>query len=702
MNRRPIPATVCVVLAAVVAGMLFAPVFGVPALLLPVAGPAAGVLLVALLCRPGSGPAAWRPLLTAGAGLLVVAETVAWPTTMAGLPTAATGRAIAAGVTESWRLALQSTWPARPDPALLLFVPLLVVAAAVLGVELLHHLSGPLPALVPSLALVLFTQLYAAAPAGPAVVAALLYTAVAGALLSAVRAGGSSPPLRFAAPAFGAVAMAVLAGLLLPAGPPRYALRHGQAAPLVALQVTSPLDDLARRLTDPGTPVFRFRGVAPPDRWPLVVLDEFDGVNWRPPGTYRRLGAELPPGPEVTVPAERRTATVEVTDVGGPWLPSQTWPAAVGGVAPLVAERHGTLIRSGDDGPVRYDLDWWEPRADPGALADAAVDSTALGGLGGVGIAPPDMTDLAARATGGIRPSFRTALVLESHFRRNYRLAVGDDLPTGHAWPQLVRFLQRTRRGTSEQFAAAYVALARIHGIPARMAVGFRTPESPGPDGWYTVRNGDALAWPEVAVEGVGWVALDPAGAAVSAPTGESLAATTDRARAELPAPEDLRDPPLPAPLPEVPAPAVRRGGAPVPWSALLIVPVLALVCWPVVIPAAWTVRSWRRRRRAGAGAVVGAWEEARDRLRAYGVAAPPAMTPRDLAAGLTDPGVAVEIRRLGVALDRTLWSGKSADERQVGEAWAAVRAVRRGLARRGVWPRLRAVLGVRGLGPPR
>jgi transglutaminase-like putative cysteine protease len=548
----------------------------------------------------------------------------------------------------------------------------------------------------------LFTQLYAAAPAGPAVVAALLYVAVASALLAAFRDGGSSPPLRFAAPAFGAVTMAVLAGLVLPAGPPRYALRHDQAAPLVELQVTSPLDDLARRLTDPGTPVFRFRGTAPPDRWPLVVLDEFDGVNWRPPEKYRRLGAELPPGPEVTVRAVRRTAVIEVADVGGPWLPSQTWPAAVDDVAPLVAEGHGTLIRPRNDGPVRYELHWWEPQADPGVLAEAAVDSQAAGGLGGVGVAPPDMTELAARAAGGIRPSFRTALVLENHFRRNYRLAVGDDLPTGHAWPQLVAFLQRTRSGTSEQFAAAYVALARIHGIPARMAVGFRTPAAPDPDGAYTVRNGDALAWPEVAVQGVGWVALDPAGAAVSAPTGESLAATTDRARSELPAPEDLRDPPLTTPLPAAPDPAIQRGGAPVSWPALLIVPALALVCWPVVVPATWTVRSWRRRRRRGADAVVGAWEEARDRLRAYGVAAPPAMTPRDVAAAVTDPGLGVEIRRLGAVLDRTLWSGQSADQRQVGEAWAAVRAVRQGLARRGVRARLRAVLGVRGLRPPR
>jgi transglutaminase-like putative cysteine protease len=676
-------------------------VFGVPALVLPILVPAAGVLLVALLCARGTALPAWRPLLTAAAGLLAVAETAAWPTTAGGLPTAATGRAIVAGVTESWRLALQSTWPARPEPALLLFVPLLAVAAAVLGVEVLHRVRGPLPALAPSLALLLLTQAYAPAPAGPAVLAALLYLVVAGALLAAVRTGGPPPVRRFVAPVLTVAAVTAVAGAWLPAEPARYSLGRDAAAPLAEIQVTSPLDDLARRLGDPGTPVFRFRATVPPDRWPLVVLDEFDGVNWRPPERYRRLGAELPPGPAVTVPAVRRTAEVEVVDTGGPWLPSQTWPASVGGLAPRVAEGHGTLLRSGPDDPGRYELNWWEPQINPGELADAAVDNAAPGGLAGVGVVPAGMHELAGQAVRGIRPSFRTALVLEDFFRRNYRLAVNDALPTGHAWPQLADFLLRSRRGTSEQFAAGYVALARILGIPARMAVGFRSPPGADPDGAYTVRNGAALAWPEVAVQGVGWVALDPAGAAVPEPTGGGLAATTAQARSELPAPDELRDPPVAAPAEPAPAGTTRSRS----WLPMFGVPVLALLAWPVAVPAAWAVRSWRRRRRPGAGAVVGAWQEARDRLRAHGVAATPAMTARDLATAataVTDDRTVAEIRRLGTVVDRVVWGGEPADANRARQAWAAARAVRQGLARRGRWARLRASLDVGALRPPR
>nr|BFE50697.1 hypothetical protein GCM10017745_41240 [Saccharothrix mutabilis subsp. capreolus] len=136
---------------------------------------------------------------------------------------------------------------------------------------------------------------------------------------------------------------------------------------------------------------------------------------------------------------------------------------------------------------------------------------------------------MAERAVSGLRSSFRAALVLERYLRENYELVTSGPLPVGHGWPALERFLLHEKRGTSEQFAAAYVALARLRGIPARLVVGFSSPA----DG-TVVRNGDAVAWPEVAVEGVGWVALDPTGA-VRATADSGVAQDTERAREELP-----------------------------------------------------------------------------------------------------------------------------------------------------------------------
>ncbi|AGZ43900.1 transglutaminase-like domain-containing protein [Actinoplanes friuliensis] len=684
--------TTGVVLAAACAGMLFAPVFGVTALLLPVGVPATAVLVVALLCTTPRLQE-WRPVLAVLAGLLAVVETLLWPTTVAGLPTTTTLRALVTGGTDSWQLVLQSTWPARSDPALLLFVPLLVVLVAVLGVELLHRLRSPLPALLPSLALAGLTQLYASLAPGPALIAALVYAAIAGTLLFR----GSWPRIVPAA-AVASVA-AVGAALLVPAGEPRFSLARNQAAPLPDTGLASPLDELAGRLGDPFRPVFRVRGATDVDRWPVVVLDGFDGVNWVPAGRFRRLGAELAPGPAVTVPAGERTATIELPAGQGPWLPSQTWPSRAEGVTPLVAEHQGTLLLPESTGAVTYDLSWWQPQTAVDTLAEAAIDPSAPGGLGEIGTMPPEVEALATTAVRGNRPSFATAAALENWFRDNYKIAIGSPLPAGHGWPQLTDFLLTTRRGTSEQFAAAYVALARFLGIPARLAVGYRMPVQADPDGFVTVRNGDVLAWPEVAVRGVGWVPLDPTGgaAASGATSGNGLAALAERARQSLPPPDQLPAPPVASP----PAPATSSDSGR-PW--LLVLLALPLVAWPLGVPLTWGVRSWRRRRRPGAGAVVGAWEEIRDRLRAYGVTVSAGMTVRDLAAAagpVTDIGTVTEIRRLAPIVDEVLWSGAAPPEERIGEAWSLVRTVRRGLARSGGRRRWWAWIDHRGLRPP-
>ncbi|AXB43224.1 DUF3488 and transglutaminase-like domain-containing protein [Amycolatopsis albispora] len=689
----------CVLLAAAVAGLLFAPVFGGWPLVVPLVVPAVVVFAVAMLGSRREVLLPWRPVLTSLAGLLAVVETVLPSTTVAGLPTGTTIRALADGATDSWRLVLQSTWPAQPDPALMLFVPLLALVAGVLGIELLHR-WGPLVALAPGFAVVMLSQLYGASTGLGASIGALAYAAAAGALLAATRAERADDERRastllLAAPTVLLAVIAALAGgTLLPPAEARYTLRDDQFAPLAESRVTSPLDGLADRLADPAPPVFTVDGATGVDRWPVVVLHEFDGVRWTPGGRYRRLGTELPPGKEITVAVERRTAEIGDVRLDGPWLPSQALPASVDGLEPLVEERQGSLFTSAP-GPVGYTLSWWEPQADPNALSEAAVDSTQLAGeLGGVGQVPPGIAELADRAV-PTRPTFNAALALEKFLREQYRLADGPDLPTGNSWPQLKKFLLDTKRGTSEQFAAAYVALARIKGIPARLVVGFRAPADRVPGLPYTVRNGNALAWPEVAVHGVGWVPLDPSGTtAMAAPApGSGLAAAAAGARAGLPPPEQLRDPPLPE-VSAATGPDFWAGWA-FPGEILLAVPVLAALLWGFGVPLATAARARRRRRRPGAGAVIGAWEEVRDRLRAYRVPVSAGMTVRDLTAAVaaTDGAAADGLRSLGETVEFALWSGADPDPDAGQRAWLAVGAVRRGLARRGARARLRAAL---------
>lgn len=684
------------VLAAIVAGLLFAPVFGLRPLLLPVILPALAVLAVTLLCARRPGLVDARPLLALLAGLLVAAETVLFGTTIAGLPTGRTVAALGDGVTRSWQLVLQSTWPARPDPDLLILVPLLVTVAAVLGVEILLRVRAPLAALLPSLAVVVLSQVYSALAPGPAVLGALAY-AVAAAITLVARAG----VVRLVACGAVGVLAAGLTLVLLPSAPARWSAQDGQAAPLDETLPTNPLDEIAFRLAHPDTEVFRVTGGTGEDRWPLFVMDEFDGVTWRSDGLYRRLGTELAEGPQVRVPVTRQRAHITSAGTGGPWLPSQTWPASVDGIAPRVAPRYGTLALPGSDGVAEYDLSWWQPQVDWRTLADAPIDPDAPGGTGPIGEVPEEVQALGDTAARGLRPSFRTALLIEDYLVENFGAAREENLPTGHSWRQIEEFLFETRRGTSEQFAAAYVLLARTQSIPARLVVGFRTPR-PEPDGSVVVTNGDVLAWPEVAVEGVGWVPLDPTEGAAGATAGTGLAARAEEARAQLPPVEDLREPPDPPAAPgaddggedDVAEPAGRS-----PWTVLLAAPLVPLIGWPLGVPALWTLRSWRRRRRGGEAAVLGAWTEARDRLRAYGVPVTPGMTVRDLGAAAGHP-VGDDLRALAVVVDRALWSGGATSDGDVASAWESVGAVRRGLATRGWAARAWALVNPRPLLP--
>src|SRR6185312_12991464 len=73
----------------------------------------------------------------------------------------------------------------------------------------------------------------------------------------------------------------------------------------------------------------------------------------------------------------------------------------------------------------------------------------------------------------------------------------------------LSEFLFGSHTGYCEQFAGAMAVLARVAGIPARVAVGF-TPGLKQPDGTWQITNHDAHSWPEVWFPQAGWVRFEP------------------------------------------------------------------------------------------------------------------------------------------------------------------------------------------------
>jgi transglutaminase-like putative cysteine protease len=219
----------------------------------------------------------------------------------------------------------------------------------------------------------------------------------------------------------------------------------------------------------------------------------------------------------------------------------------------------------------------------------------------------------------------------------------------------LYDFLTKTRTGFCQQFSFAMTVLARLLGIPARVAVGFDAGHQTTPK-HYQVDGSDAHAWTQLYFSGYGWTTWDPtppgngvgqAGIlpAFSAkePTGNGSTSPGNSSSKgagtqghHVPAPIGvLRSHKLPAddlsgngpsPLPQA---AAGNDDAPI---ALIVVGALLAVA--LVAPR--SVRSLTRRRRwlaahGDAGVAHAAWAELLDDLTDYGVGYGPGETPRTL-----------------------------------------------------------------------
>lgn len=106
---------------------------------------------------------------------------------------------------------------------------------------------------------------------------------------------------------------------------------------------------------------------------------------------------------------------------------------------------------------------------------------------------------------------------LAEFFRAQQLSYAQDDLPFG---PQAIDdFLFGKKRGYCEFFAAAYVTLARLAGIPARLVGGYFGGEYNGMGGYYLVGEDAAHVWAEVLTDEQVWRRVDPSQWAANADT---------------------------------------------------------------------------------------------------------------------------------------------------------------------------------------
>jgi transglutaminase-like putative cysteine protease len=120
----------------------------------------------------------------------------------------------------------------------------------------------------------------------------------------------------------------------------------------------------------------------------------------------------------------------------------------------------------------------------------------------------PRIGAMAERWTADATSDYRKVLAIQQHFHDG-TFVYNTDVETAADDDALLEFLTQTRTGFCQQYTSAMAVMVRALGLPARIAVGFRT-GTQQEDGSYLVQTKDAHVWVEVLFPGYGWLQFEP------------------------------------------------------------------------------------------------------------------------------------------------------------------------------------------------
>ncbi|WGX94670.1 transglutaminaseTgpA domain-containing protein [Nocardioides sp. L-11A] len=292
------------------------------------------------------------------------------------------------------------------------------------------------------------------------------------------------------------------------------------------IRIRKPIADMRRDLErGRDVPLIRVRTDDPdPSYLRVSVLNRFTGDEWssgdrdvarddRADGPVAR-----PPGLASDVPTTAFDYDVEITeDFNSTWLPTQYPVSAVDAPGDWRFDPSTMDFLAADDDLDTRDLAYTMTalRVEFGTrrdfFRDSADDDVSEEVLDLPGTVPGVVRNLARDVTEGAVSDYERALLLQRWFRQDggftYDLAKA---PEGTGNQTLESFLARDGRvGYCEQFASAMAVMARTLRIPARVAVGFLEPDRIGGDVWEYSSH-DLHAWPELYFAGSGWVRFEP------------------------------------------------------------------------------------------------------------------------------------------------------------------------------------------------
>lgn len=431
----------------------------------------------------------------------------------------------------------------------------------------------------------------------------------------------------------------LLGAITAPTEEQRFVLREQVEPPLEQYLFTSPLAGF-RRYHQEGEGgladriLFRVAGLDSDQRIRLVTMDYYDGSLWRvtsptlfdeASGGFQLVGPQLPE-PDYAETDGESTVTIEVLGYDDVWLPTVGYARGIdftAGEPASTALRYNPMtgipiVTSGVGEGMTYTVRAELQRS--ASLEEAATYSPARDVP--VAVVEASSADVAARGqelSQSADAPFEKVLAIEEALASTGSLshgtsAGGQPSVAGHNLYRLDQLMVQLV-GDDEQYAAATALMADELGFPVRVVMGF-APEGAGASGPIDVVGSDATAWVEVAVDGLGWVALEPT------PTQEVPPPPVPQPRSE-PQPLIRQPPPVPntqddlvTPTEIVESDADDDAGFEIPawvWALLgwTLIP-LAIFLLPAFIVGALKARRRRRRRESGESdrRAAGAWDE--------------------------------------------------------------------------------------------
>ena len=158
----------------------------------------------------------------------------------------------------------------------------------------------------------------------------------------------------------------------------------------------------------------------------------------------------------------------------------------------------------------------WSPGESQYGSSGSAGENLDTGG------APERLRSLATEITSGCENDYDKCLAIQTYLRK-YKYTTKTDAPafsgngrepdTGSAEGMSLiadDFLFESGRGYCVHFASAMVMMLRLNGIPAKFTTGYRYAFPFDKQDVYEVKAGNAHAWPEAYISGLGWVGFEP------------------------------------------------------------------------------------------------------------------------------------------------------------------------------------------------